>query len=114
LIDRVESEHDVALDPLIPKKMPHGVVLRLKDGSTREAVVMDSLGTPVRPMSYDDVHAKAEALVAMTDPDIDLSGITAQIDELDTLADIRTLTSLAVSPNYDKQAGPEATPEAAE
>jgi len=114
LIDRIESEHDAAFDPLVPNKMPHGVTLRLNDGSTREAEVMDSLGTPVRPMSYDEVRAKAEALVAMTDPDIDLAGIIAKVDELDALADIRALTSLAVSPNYDKQAAPQAAPEAAE
>ena len=114
LIDRTESEHHAAFDPLIPQKMPHGVTLRLRDGATREAEVMDSLGTPVRPMSYDDVRAKAEALVAMTDPDIDLSGILAGVNDLDTLTDVRALTSLAVSPNYDKQPISQAAPEAAE
>jgi 2-methylcitrate dehydratase PrpD len=108
LIDRVESQHDASLDPLIPKKMPHGVALKLRDGSTREAAVMDSLGTPVRPMSYGEVRTKAEALVAMTDPDIDLSGVVAAIEGLENLSDIRALTSLAISPNYHKQAASQA------
>jgi len=101
VIDKVESVHRPDLDPHYPAKMPHGVSLTLKDGTVRESLVMDSLGTPVRPLSTDGVLEKAKALLAPLAPRIALDEIIADVEALTTIDDVGALAGHMIIPNYD-------------
>lgn len=94
IADRVEVVHEPSFDPMTPGKMPHRVDLEMTDGSVRSATVLDSLGTPEKPLSIGRVVDKARDLVAMIDADIDLDRIVATVGELPQLDDISALTDL--------------------
>lgn len=100
IVDRIEVQHDTALDALVPAKMPNRVDLHMTDGSTRSAEVLDSRGTPVHPLSTDGVLDKARALCETIDPNIDLNGIVATIDQFSDCDDVNDLTSLLTIPGY--------------
>jgi 2-methylcitrate dehydratase PrpD len=100
LIDMVESHHEPEFDAYVPVKMPNRVVIHLADGQTREARVIDGLGSPEKPLSFDGLLEKARPLLAMTDPDINLDAIAAAVEALPTLASIDPLTDQLVSPQY--------------
>ena len=85
---------------MVPAKMPHGVDVEMTDGTVRSAEVLDSLGTPERPLSDEGVARKARALLATVDPGIDLDGIIATVDSLPELDDIATLAGLLMVPGY--------------
>ena len=101
IVDRVEVVHEAAFDPMVPRKMPHAVDLELKDGSVKSITILDSLGTPERPLSHSGVVGKARALVDTVDRDIDLDQIIATIEALPQLDDISELTSLLKVPSYN-------------
>lgn len=104
IVDRVDAVLDTDLDRFVPKAMPNRVRLRFKDGGERSATVIESLGSPERPLSWDDVYAKAEALAAMTDPAIDLEGIAGAIETVERLEDVGDLARRLVVPGYDAAA----------
>ncbi|MFT5446572.1 MAG: 2-methylcitrate dehydratase PrpD [Gammaproteobacteria bacterium] len=101
LIDRTEVVHESSFEPMVPGKFPHAVDIELTDGAIRSATVLDSLGTPERPLSNDGVIDKAKALVAMTDSEIDLQRIISTVEQLPQLDDISTLTQLLTIPSYE-------------
>ena len=106
IVDRVEVVHESSFDPMVPGKMPHGVDLELKDGTVRSATILDSLGTPEKPLLTDGVVDKARALVATIDPDIDLDQIISTVEELPHLDDISELTGLLSVPSYSQTGRP--------
>jgi 2-methylcitrate dehydratase PrpD len=106
IVDRVEVVHEAAFDPMVPPKMPHAVDLELKDGSVKSVSILDSLGTPERPLSHTGVVDKARALVDTVDRDIDLDQIIATIEALPQLDDISELTGLLKVPSYNRQGNP--------
>lgn len=109
IVDKVQSVHDSALDPLVPAKMPNRVELTLRDGAVRRSSVMDSLGTPVRPMSTDAVLEKAQLLLGGLDPDFDFQRVVDSVSAVTGAADIGTLARLLVLPRYEAlAAGPKA------
>ena len=75
IVDRVEFEYDQELETYYPARFPTGVTLTLRDGAVRSAVVMDSFGTPVRPLSREQIADKAKALLAEISSDIDLDRV---------------------------------------
>ena len=101
IVDKVEAVHDPELDPAVPAHMPNRVALTLRNGETRQATVMDSLGTPAQPMSTDAVLDKAQALVASIDPGIDLDRITSHIETIAAMEDVRAFVESLVVPGYD-------------
>jgi len=105
-VDQVEVVHDSSFDPMVPEKMPHGVDLVLKNGSVRSATILDSLGTPEKPLSIGGVVDKARVLVAMMDPDIDLDRIISTVEDLPQLDNISALTDLLSVPSYGQNGGP--------
>lgn len=100
VVDRVVVTHEESFDSMVPAKMPHGVDVEMTDGTVRSAEVLDSLGTPERPLSDEGVARKARALLATVDPGIDLDGIIATVDSLPELDDIATLAGLLMVPGY--------------
>jgi 2-methylcitrate dehydratase PrpD len=105
IVDRVDAELDTSLDSYVPDAMPNRVVLRLKDGSERKETVIESTGSPERPLSLDGVRDKAEALLGMVDPSIDLDRIVGTVHALPELADIGDLARTLVVPGYTAAEG---------
>jgi 2-methylcitrate dehydratase PrpD len=109
IVDKVESVHDADLDPVVPAKMPNRVEIELRGGEIRQATVMDSLGTPVHPMSTDGVLEKAHALLDGLDQDFNLQRIVAAVHGVADAKNIRALTESLVLPGYEALAvGPKA------
>jgi len=107
IVDQVEAVPDAELNSMLPAKMATGVDITLRGGGTRQATVLDSLGTPVRPMSTMEVKGKAQALLAPLEVDAD--GISAAVDALAEMDDIAGFADALVTPGYDRQTeGPKA------
>jgi 2-methylcitrate dehydratase PrpD len=62
LADVVQGEADPEIEKHYPAHFGTSVEISLADGSRRKAQVMDSRGTPARPMSNGDIKAKAAGL----------------------------------------------------
>ena len=77
------------------------MVLHLNDGSTRKAEVIEALGSPGNPLSFDGVLEKARAVTALVDPAIDAAAIGEAVRRLPDIADIDELTRFLVAPHYD-------------
>lgn len=105
IVDRIDVIHESAFDPMVPKKMPHGVDPGLKDGTVRTVTILDSLGTPEKPLSQGGVVDKARALVGTIDPEIDLDQVISTIEALPQLDDISELTGLLTVPSYNRPGG---------
>jgi 2-methylcitrate dehydratase PrpD len=63
LADKVEGSRDPEIERDYPTRMGAAVELHFRDGSVREAHVMDSRGTPARPLSVDAIETKGQALI---------------------------------------------------
>ena len=101
IVDRVEAVPDAELDGMVPAKMATGVDLTLRGGGTRRATVLDSLGTPVRPMSTLEVEGKAQALLAPLE--VDAAGLAAAVEGLAAAGGIAGFADALVVPGYDRQ-----------
>ncbi len=101
LIDKTEAHHDPRLDGHLPDHMASGIVLHLSDGSTRKAEVIEALGSPGNPLSFEGVSEKARAVTALVDPNIDPTAIGDAVRRLPDMKDIDELTRLLVTPHYD-------------
>lgn len=64
MIDRVSPQHAPQLDSYFPARFPGGVCIRLKNGETVERTLIDSIGTPMRPLDRDGIKDKSRTLVA--------------------------------------------------
>ena len=63
LADKVEASRDMEIEAHYPSRMGAAVEVHFGDGSKRAAQVMDSRGTPERPLSVDAVQAKGQSLL---------------------------------------------------
>ena len=80
--------------------MATSVELNLRGGSSRQAKVLDSLGTPVRPMSTIEVESKAQALLAPIE--VDTKGISDAVEGLGKANSIAEFADALVVPGYDR------------
>lgn len=101
IVDQVEAVPDAELNNMVPVKMATGVDITLRGGGTRQATVLDSLGTPVRPMSTIEVKGKAQALLAPLEVDAD--GIVAAVEGLANANGIEGFADALVVPGYDRR-----------
>ncbi len=101
LIDRSEAHHDTALDAHLPENMGGGVTLHLGDGTVRKAEVIEALGSPGNPLSFDGILAKARAVTALIGPAIDVDAIAETVRRLPDMDDVDELTRLLSVPGYD-------------
>ncbi len=53
--------------------------MRFKDGTVRSATVLDSVGTPARPMSVAQIRDKASGLISQVDPGFSLDALADSI-----------------------------------
>ena len=100
IVDRVEAKHDTTLDQYLPETMPNRVTVRLRDGSERQETVIESLGSPERPLSMDGLAEKARALLAMVESEIDVDRLVQGVDALPSAKDIGAFTGTLVIPGY--------------
>jgi 2-methylcitrate dehydratase PrpD len=63
LADKVEGTRDLDIEKDYPARMGAAVELYVRNGVRREAQVMDSRGTPARPLATDAIEAKGQALI---------------------------------------------------
>lgn len=77
--DKVEGVRDLAIEKEYPTRMGAAVELHLRDGSMRQALVMDSRGTPERPLSLDEVQAKAQGLIASAGLKVDMAAARREL-----------------------------------
>jgi len=79
IADKVEGAADAEIDAQFPSHMGTAVAVTLSDGSVRSARVMDSRGTPAKPLSLDELTDKARVLMRDVDPDLDMTATRARI-----------------------------------
>jgi 2-methylcitrate dehydratase PrpD len=101
IVDRIKAKSDAELDRLAPAKMATGVAISLRSGESREATVLDSFGTPVRPMSTQEVQAKGRALVGPLD--VDYERIIESVGALAGAGDITAFADGLVVPGFDQK-----------
>lgn len=101
LIDKTEAHHDAALDAHLPDNMASGIALHLDDGSVRRAEVVEALGSPGNPLSFEGIAEKARTVTALVDSAIDVDAIADTVRRLPEITDIDNLTGHLVVPGYD-------------
>ncbi|MCC6531170.1 MAG: MmgE/PrpD family protein [Burkholderiales bacterium] len=79
LADKVEGSRDAEIEAHFPARMGAAVALHFADGSKREARVMDSRGTPERPLSTDAIESKGQSLLDSARITLDLHAARATI-----------------------------------
>ncbi len=105
IVDRIDAVYDPDLDRHSARAMPNRVTLHLRDGTERTETVIESLGSPERPLAMEGVIAKAEALVAMIAGEVDLKRIVAGVEGLPDAAEVRGLVESLVIHGYDVGTG---------
>lgn len=101
LIDKTEAHHDPKLDTYLPDRMANRVTVHFADGREESAEVIEALGSPERTLSFDGVLEKAEPLIDMVDPSMNLAAIADAVRRLPEMTDIDELMRLLVARNYD-------------
>jgi len=104
LIDKTEAHHDPILDGYLPDHMANRVTVTYTDGRQESAEVIEALGSPERPLSFDGVLEKAAPLIDMVDPSMDLGAISEAVHDLPNTRDIDTLMCTLVFNSYDSTA----------
>src|SRR5262245_2571214 len=79
IVDKVEGAADAEIEAQFPLHMGTAVAIALNDGSVRSARVMDSRGTPAKPLSLDALTEKARQLMRDVDPDLDMTATRTRI-----------------------------------
>ena len=64
VMDRVTGTADPELDRLLPEKYPGGVRFKLKDGRMVARTLLDSVGTPERPIDREGIACKFRTLTS--------------------------------------------------
>ena len=82
LADMVETQHDADIEAVFPRHFGSGVDITMKDGTVRSETLLDSVGTPGRPMNKQQVVAKAVGLTASVAPAFDAQAAMAVIESL--------------------------------
>jgi 2-methylcitrate dehydratase PrpD len=103
IVDRVEAKLDTSLDRYLADSMPNRVTVHMRDGSERKETVIESLGSPERPLSLDGLAEKARALLAMVESGIDVDRLVKSVDGLPTANDISAFVGTLVIKGYPSE-----------
>ncbi|MEM6496430.1 MAG: MmgE/PrpD family protein, partial [Pseudomonadota bacterium] len=94
LADKVETRHDAEIEAEFPKHMGSGVDIMMTDGSVRSQTLLDSVGTPGRPMDKQQVMDKGAGLTAAAAPKFNVEDAMRSIEGLKDNNSVSTLASL--------------------
>jgi 2-methylcitrate dehydratase PrpD len=94
LADVVTAVEDPRLQAFFPARFPGGVAIRLRDGRTLEAEVIDSESSPARPLSRERVRSKFESLTRDLLPKSTRERIASAVAQLEGCDDIGELMNL--------------------
>ncbi len=92
--DRVEAEFDGEMEKSFPEHLGSWVELTTTDGEIRRADVLDSHGTPARPMTEEWLREKFEGLTDAVMPDLPRDAVYAALERFDMLEDASAITRL--------------------
>jgi len=90
--DKVEAVEDAAMEAAFPEHFGSWVEVTSAGGEVRRVDVLDSHGTPAKPMAWSAVREKADGLLAGLDWDV--GAIDAQIGNLENAASLDGLVAL--------------------
>ncbi len=93
LADKVEAVADRAMQAAFPEHFGSWVELVDRDGTTRRADVLDSHGTPARPMSTEAIAEKVEGLLADLDDAPPVAILTDAVEALEREGGLAALLS---------------------
>lgn len=94
LADRVSAEASAELERYFPAKYPGGFTARLKDGRTIEKTLLDSFGTPEKPVDRAGITGKFRALTDGIVPPARADAILDAVFALGAARDVRGLADL--------------------
>lgn len=97
--DKVEVGEDAEYENLYPEHFGTHTELTLDSGEVRVARVLDSKGTPVNPMSLEEITAKAAGLIRMVSPGFDVERLRHSVGDFSGAASVDRLQSLLVRPS---------------
>lgn len=97
LIKSIRDRITVSDDPAVPRRAA-AVTLRLKDGTTYEATVNHSVGSPKNPLSDASLEAKFRALAGAILPQGQVDQLIKQLWSIETVASMRAITRLLSAP----------------
>jgi 2-methylcitrate dehydratase PrpD len=101
-LDRVDVEIDDRAEAAGYDEMYSVVSLRLLDGRRLERQASFARGSPHKPMSDDELLAKFRECASLVDPDPAVAAtVAAEIERLDSVADVATLAILGMSRRSD-------------
>jgi 2-methylcitrate dehydratase PrpD len=92
--DIVEVEDDDESERNYPDQYGAEVQIEWKDGRTRRIRRADGLGSPVNPLSWDDLVVKAERVTDGVDSPIDLEALIDEINSLFESANVDALNAV--------------------
>lgn len=103
MMDHVIATHDEELDDAYPEQWPATVTITTKDGRTLETRIDQPKGDPQNPLTWDETASKFKAMTHRMRPEsqdqiIDLVG------EMESLEDLRELTSALANTDTDEEA----------
>lgn len=90
--DKVDAVHDEEMEAAFPEHFGSWVEIKTAAGEIKRADVLDSHGTPAKPMAWAAVREKADGLLA--GHDWDLGAIDAEISGLDKSTNLDGLLAL--------------------
>jgi 2-methylcitrate dehydratase PrpD len=83
LADKVDAVEDSKMEAAFPEHFGSWVELRTLNGETRRADMLDSIGTPARPMDTAALQDKIAGLLAPLDAVPEISEITGAVESLE-------------------------------
>lgn len=99
LADRIEAETDAEMEAAFPAHFGSTLLLEVEGAAPRRISVLDSLGTPARPMTLEALIGKFDQLVAPTGLALRGAEMAARIETLADLPSIEPLLApLRVAP----------------
>ena len=96
IIDKVQPKREASFEPHYPEHMGNAVEIKMKDGSVKTASVLDSRGTPYRPIDVNGIREKAAGLMATVDASLDVAAVEKAVWALDKAPGVDGLMSLLV------------------
>ncbi|MEE8173296.1 MAG: MmgE/PrpD family protein, partial [Alphaproteobacteria bacterium] len=94
LADKVEAVEDDEMEAAFPEHFGSWVELRTEGGETRRAEMLDSIGTPARPMDWEAIEKKIGGLLAPLEATPEIGDITQAVEALEQQGGPARLVSL--------------------